>query len=1155
MTQHDYFHDAVECFGPPDDNANPNLFCEGSVQRYPETGKVFAIIEVDGKRSGFFGPLEWFEKLIKKNGGGDALTALAKHSREENAATEAEDEAKARAEASNSFGFCFMQDCLAKGMNYEQARAAFLADKADYKIPIGEWTLKRAWKNAIRFKPLADDNIAQKKLNDGEPASEVTPREKTKISLAASHAAPALKLAAEEEEKTSPEEITQTARPQLTVLPGGKDVAPVDDLPQPDLPATWRDITALRLQLRRNGFHPIPVEGKKPVLKGWQQKFDVSEEEIRRWEKTYPRARNTGVIAKPTPGLDIDIMHEAAAEAIEALAREFFEEHGNIHVRFGLPPKRLIPLRTDEPFPKLSRVFSEPKGPDGKEPKIEILCDGQHYVVDGIHPDTGKPYSWSGGELAAIQREELPYVRREDMERFLDAAVKLLVEKFGFVLARTSKTVDSSEQLNLTPKNGDGKPAPTPLDPTSALDNFTSVPEFADLPDESLSEGLPDKKWFDLLSPDQKDAALDHGLECIAKNSTLLKFGNNENWYRLAMSVARSGAPHLDAIFIKHARTVPGADSEEELRKKLAYCKKNPRGITVGTFIHWAKQCGANFEPWLRDERQRPQLEPIKIDWAKVKQPGWLKSVADLPTDIPPQLRHIIRHTGNLDDLNNDLIKSQHLTKPYRSWIDVTRAVVALLKSYGRYTMEEVAEALSADLPCNQHITKQKDKKRAIEEAILQSPAAFRDRDKYGNPKPSLANAVIAIQALGIVVRYDLFHHRIRVTYKGQSKTIHEGLLTDNTISAIRSLINNTYRLDCGDPNTFAAVREIAWKNAYDPVLDMLNDCQSKWDGVKRLDTWVSVYLGGENTPLNRAFGRLALIAACRRARQPGCKFDIITVLEGPEGTNKSTAIKILAGDDENFSDQSILGATDKEVQEQLDGIWMHENADLAGMVRAEVEKVKAFASRQFDRARPAFGRVREDRSRRSTEWGTTNSDAYLLSQTGNRRFAPLKTGKIDLQALMRDRDQLIGEAATYEAAGESITLDESLWGDAREAQEQRRVTDPWEDILANIPDQVDVSESNQTTHFITIIHRSTDGYERVASADLLTYVLNVPKAQQSSFHSQRLAHAMKFLGWTRNPSGRVTINDTPVRGYIRKENEIPPGGGADRLTDPDALH
>src|SRR6266404_2178457 len=115
---------------------------------------------------------------------------------------------------------------------------------------------------------------------------------------------------------------------------------------------------------------------------------------------------------------------------------------------------------------------------------------------------------------------------------------------------------------------------------------------------------------------------------------------------------------------------------------------------------------------------------------------------------------------------------------------------------------------------------------------------------------------------------------------------------------------------------------------------------------------------------------------------------------------------------------------------------------------RAVVEQVKAFASRQVDRARPAYGRVREDRPRRSIEWATTNNEEYLLSQTGNRRWWPLETGKIDIEALKRDREKLLGEAATYQAAGERIGLDESLWSDARNVQEQRRVTDPWEDAV-----------------------------------------------------------------------------------------------------------
>jgi bifunctional DNA primase/polymerase-like protein len=140
-----------------------------------------------------------------------------------------------------------------------------------------------------------------------------------------------------------------------------------------------REITMKRLRLRRNGFHLVPLEGKVPYIKGWQEKFlTTNENEIRcLWPEIYHLAANTGVLAKYTPGLDIDIMIEAAAEAVEMLAREHFEERGDIHVRFGKPPKRLIMLRTTEPFDKLYYVF---KAPDGSEHKIEILCNGQQYV-------------------------------------------------------------------------------------------------------------------------------------------------------------------------------------------------------------------------------------------------------------------------------------------------------------------------------------------------------------------------------------------------------------------------------------------------------------------------------------------------------------------------------------------------------------------------------------------------------------------------------------------------------------------------------------------------------------------------------------------------------------------------------------------------------
>ena len=356
--------------------------------------------------------------------------------------------------------------------------------------------------------------------------------------------------------------------------------------------------TALRLQLRRNGFHPLPVEGKVPHINGWQLKFlTANEEEIRLWPKIYNLAHNTSVLAKFTPGGDIDIMVPEAADAIEALAREFFEERGDIHVRVGQPPKRLILFRTDEPFTKLSRAFI---APDGTSQKIEFLGDGQQYVVDGIHPDTHKPYNWHGGNLDTIKRDDLPYIRREDVERFLDAATKLLVEEFGFALKSAG-----GQQTRLEP-------------------------------DEEFGGGIDTEPWFDLLQGDQKDEVVDCALGIIATRSKLLELeengGDNDEWYRLTTSVARSDAPHAADIFVKHASTAITPDPPDKLREYFARCRKNPRGITVGTLLQKARELGADFEKWKSnnqgvsgdDEQEQDRLK-LGIDadtWATLKNPN-----------------------------------------------------------------------------------------------------------------------------------------------------------------------------------------------------------------------------------------------------------------------------------------------------------------------------------------------------------------------------------------------------------------------------------------------------------------------------------------------------------------------------------------------------
>ena len=388
------------------------------------------------------------------------------------------------------------------------------------------------------------------------------------------------------------------------------------------------------------------------------------------------------------------------------------------------------------------------------------------------------------------------------------------------------------------------------------------------------------------------------------------------------------------------------------------------------------------------------------------------------------------------------------------------------------------------------------------------------DKTAHGHLKPNYHNAAVALDRLGVVCRYDSFHGRKLI--EGSGLDNHGGELSDAHARALRDLIIAEYRVDPGIENVTQAAERACEVNQFDPILDYLDAL--RWDGVLRAEHLLPVYFGAESTELNRAAGRLFLTAMVRRARQPGCKFDLILVLEGVEGTGKSTALLTLAGGAENFTDQTILGVDDRKQQELTRGRWLCEIADLAGMRKADIDLTKAFVTRQVDQGRPAYGRFLVSQPRRCVFAATTNSATYLKSQTGNRRFLPVKTGRIDTEALKRDRDQLLAEAAVLEARGESIALPKHLATVAAAEQEARRETDPWEDVLAEARGEV--------------VWTSGGWEKRVSSRDLLEQVLRLETRQVHADTSKRLGNCMRKLGWE-GPKN-VWIKGAQTKGFVR---------------------
>jgi predicted P-loop ATPase len=316
------------------------------------------------------------------------------------------------------------------------------------------------------------------------------------------------------------------------------------------------------------------------------------------------------------------------------------------------------------------------------------------------------------------------------------------------------------------------------------------------------------------------------------------------------------------------------------------------------------------------------------------------------------------------------------------------------------------------------------------------------------------------------------------------------------------------------------------------PVRDELAEQQTRWDGIPRVHTWLTRICGAADTPYTRAVGAKWLIAAVRRVRQPGCKFDHILILEGGQGIGKSTIFSVLAGT-KFFTDNLSIGLDPKEVIELTKGRWISELAELTDLNKRDVEAVKAFITRQQDEARMAYGREVLEVPRQFVLAATTNRSRYLRDDSGDRRFwtiactGVIDTGQshlplmLDIDGLRQERDQLWAEAAVREAQGEAIHLPPEIEAPARIEQAKRFDADDRQQLLEDL---LEDKNGFVPTHEL---------YKAIGVTDIENKHPGLTKI---------ITAAMSRLSWTRDRQ-RVGTPSKQVRGWLS------PGAGDEVLT------
>ncbi|MCP1844408.1 putative P-loop ATPase [Bradyrhizobium sp. USDA 4524] len=374
-----------------------------------------------------------------------------------------------------------------------------------------------------------------------------------------------------------------------------------------------------------------------------------------------------------------------------------------------------------------------------------------------------------------------------------------------------------------------------------------------------------------------------------------------------------------------------------------------------------------------------------------------------------------------------------------------------------------------------------------------------------GSPKPLLANAITAFRdcaSWNAVVSYDVF--ALRTLLDGAPPWSMELTWTPRPWSPQDDLLAadwlQRHDIPVNVATTAQAIEAVARDRSFHPVIDHLDSLEH--DGTARLDNWLTEYLGVEPSAYAKHVGRAMMIAAIARIRQPGCKVDTVPILEGRQGARKSTAIKVLF--EPWFTDElADLGSKDAAMQTQ--GIWCAEIAELDAMSRSEVSKIKAFISRTTDRFRPPYGSRIIESDRACVFWGSTNAEGYLKDETGGRRFWPIKVGKIDIDRLTADRDQLWAEAQILYHANVPWWLTKADVQDQAESQQaDRYVGDPWDRYVADYADSI----------------TSKSGYVETTINDVLIRALNMQIGACGQLEQTRVARILRSLGFVRRQRG-----------------------------------
>lgn len=421
--------------------------------------------------------------------------------------------------------------------------------------------------------------------------------------------------------------------------------------------------------------------------------------------------------------------------------------------------------------------------------------------------------------------------------------------------------------------------------------------------------------------------------------------------------------------------------------------------------------------------------------------------------------------------------------------------------------------------------------------------------DKQGKIKDTLDNIVLIIRNDSELESIAFNKHRDGIDARsGLPWEQMKGGWNDSDNAALKVYLSNKYGI-YSPTKTKDAILAVAAERSYHPIKEYL-DHLSEWDGTLRVETLLIDYFNATDNSYTRAVTRKMMVAAVTRIYHPGTKFDSVLILNGPQGIGKSTFFAKLAGD--WFSDSlTLTDMKDKAGPEKLQGYWILELGELAGMRKTDVEVVKSFISRSDDKYRASYGVNVESHPRQCIIVGSTNAESgFLRDITGNRRFWPVRIsgdGKRKAwQMSIYDVEQIWAETLVLYAKGEKLYLEGSdvelatnEQADAMESDEREGLVRTYLDTL--LPDDWNALSLYERRNYLN--GSEFGGESRVGTVER-TLVCNMEiwcecfgrdASAMKPADSYAIAGIMKKInGWNKYQGNKNGTSNFPIYGRQR---------------------